>query len=225
VFWHRLIPNMMLPKVFAPIWGDVKHVWTRDIFRDVFLTHHNDLERPEDYINHSLYFEAKTFLHGLFVVEDKLSMAHGLETRVPFMDNDLVDFAMQCPVNLKLNNLAQVVRINENEPGDKPDKHFRKTGDGKQILRDAMQNFIPNDILSATKQGFSAPDASWFKGESIDYVKKCLYSGNARIYEFLDRNTVKFLVDEHLEGKHNRRLFIWSLLNLEQLFGTLDLTA
>ena len=72
----------------------------------MFDTHANDLETPEDYINHSLYLEAKTFLHGLFVVEDKLSMAHSLETRVPFMDNDLVDFAMQCPVGLKLNRLA-----------------------------------------------------------------------------------------------------------------------
>jgi asparagine synthase (glutamine-hydrolysing) len=225
LFWQRLIPNSALSKVFAPIWGDVKHVWTRDIFRNVFLTHENKLDRPEDYINHSLYFEAKTFLHGLFVVEDKLSMAHGLEARVPFMDNDLVNFAMQCPVNLKLNNLANVVRINENEPGDKPDKHFRKTGDGKQILRDAMRNFIPEDILSATKQGFSAPDASWFKGESIDYVKKSLYGNNARIYEFLDRNTVKSLLDEHLEGKHNRRLLIWSLLNLEHLLDTLDFNA
>ena len=56
------------------------------------------LNTPEDFINHSLYFEAKTFLPGLFLVEDKLSMAHGLETRVPFMDNDLVDFALTCPV-------------------------------------------------------------------------------------------------------------------------------
>jgi hypothetical protein len=55
-----------------------------------------------DYVNHSFYFEARTFLHGLLVVEDKLSMAHSLETRVPFLDNDLVDFAMQIPVNLKL---------------------------------------------------------------------------------------------------------------------------
>ena len=46
-------------------------------------------------------------------------MAHGLETRVPFMDNDLVDFAMKCPVSLKLNNLAEVIRIDENEAGRK----------------------------------------------------------------------------------------------------------
>ena len=65
-----------------PICGDqVEHVWTRDIFRDVFTRHAAELSGPEDYVNHSLYFEAKTFLHGLLVVEDKLSMAHGLETR------------------------------------------------------------------------------------------------------------------------------------------------
>lgn len=220
VFWQRLIPNTVLSQVFAPVWGDVKHVWTRDIFRDVFLTHDNELDRPEDYINHSLYFEAKTFLHGLFVVEDKLSMAHGLEARVPFMDNDLVDFAMQCPVNLKLNNLAEVVRLNENEPGNKTGLYFQKTNDGKQLLRDVMRRHIPADIASAEKQGFSSPDASWFKGESIDFVRRTLLQGQPRLYEFLDRGAITGLINEHLEGRQNRRLLIWSLLNVEQWLAT-----
>jgi asparagine synthase (glutamine-hydrolysing) len=215
LFWQRLIPNSVLSKVFAPIWGDVKDVWTRDIFRNVFLTHHNELDRPEDYINHSLYFEAKTFLHGLFVVEDKLSMAHGLEARVPFMDNDLVDFAMQCPVNLKLNNLAAVIRLNENEPGNKSGRYFQKTNDGKQILRDVMSRYIPDEITKAEKQGFSSPDASWFKGASIDFVKRKLLNPNARLYSLLDRNAVTGLVNQHLDGSENRRLLIWSLLNVE----------
>jgi len=214
-FWQRLIPNSTIAQVFAPIWEDVKDVRTRDIFRDVFLTHDNELDRPEDYINHSLYFEAKTFLHGLFVIEDKLSMAHGLETRVPFMDNDLVDFAMSCPVNLKLNNLAEVVRFNENEKGDKKAQYFQKTKDGKQILRDVMQQYIPDDIVSGVKQGFSSPDASWFKGESIEFVKRRLLNGNARIYEILDRDAVAPLVQQHLNGEQNRRLLIWSLLSAE----------
>jgi asparagine synthase (glutamine-hydrolysing) len=118
-------------------------VSSRDIFRGVFKNHKSNLQTPEDYINHSLYFEAKTFLHGLLVVEDKLSMAHGLESRVPFLDNDLVDFAMQCPVGLKLNNLSDVVRINENEPGNKSQKFFKKSRDGKQIMRDVMSRHIP----------------------------------------------------------------------------------
>ncbi|MED5534282.1 MAG: asparagine synthase (glutamine-hydrolyzing) [Pseudomonadota bacterium] len=218
-YWQRLIPNREIAKVFAPIWDEVKDVRTRDIFRSVFLTHDNALNRPEDYINHSLYFEAKTFLHGLLVVEDKLSMAHSLETRVPFLDNDLVDFAMVCPVRLKLNNLTEVLRINENEPGRKTARYFQKTNDGKQILREVMKHYVPDTITTAVKQGFSAPDASWFKGESIDFVRRRLLNKNALIYNYLDPRSVRTLVQEHLDGGENRRLLIWSLLNVEELLS------
>jgi len=219
LYWQRLIDNHLIKKIFAPIWSDVKDVWTRDIFRDVFSTHENKLEKPEDYVNHSLYFEAKTFLHGLFVVEDKLSMAHSLESRVPFMDNDLVDFAMQCPVNLKINNLDNVIIINENESGDKQSKYFRKTNDGKQILRQMMARYIPDTITDAAKQGFSSPDASWFRGESIDFVRNNLFDENARIYDFMDQDVLKELIEQHLNGKVNRRLLIWSLINVEEHLG------
>jgi asparagine synthase (glutamine-hydrolysing) len=215
IYWHRLIPNKAVREVFNPIWEEVKHVWTRDLFRDVFRSHADQLTRPEDYVNHSLYFEARTFLHGLLVVEDKLSMAHSLETRVPFLDNELVDFAMQIPAKLKLENLLEIVRLNENEPGPKTLKYFQKTKDGKLLLRKVMDRYIPPEITHSEKKGFSAPDASWFRGESINYVKNVLYDGKARIYNLLDRSAVKKLLDEHLEGKQNRRLFIWSLLSVE----------
>jgi asparagine synthase (glutamine-hydrolysing) len=216
LYWQRLIPNKDIKEVFRPIADDVQGVWTRDIFRDVFAKHAAALTRPEDYINHSLYFEAKTFLHGLLIVEDKLSMAHGLETRLPFLDNDLVEFAMRLPVDLKLGNLGEVVRLNENEPGDKTKAYFEKTRDGKLLLRQMMERYVPSEITSAVKQGFSAPDESWFKGESIDYVRRTLLGRDVRLYEFLDRKAVVRLVGEHLEGTKNRRLLIWSLLNLEQ---------
>ena len=151
------------------------------------------------------------------MVDDKLSMAHGLETRVPFLDNDLVDFAMACPVHLKLNNLNKVIRIDENEPGAKQARFFEKSRDGKQILRDVMNGFIPEDVATAEKQGFSAPDASWFKGDSIDFVKRTLMNGHARIYDYLDKQAVQDLVGEHLSGDRNRRLLIWSLLNVEEI--------
>jgi len=217
LYWQRLVSNSDLKELFSPIWNDVKDVWTRDIFRDVFLTHDQSLERPEDYINHSLYFEAKTFLHGLLTVEDKLSMAHGLENRVPFLDNDLTEFAMKCPVSLKLKNFSEVVRINENAVGDKQSQFFKQTQDGKQILREVMNRIIPKEVSDAKKQGFSGPDASWFKGESIEFVKRKILQKNARIYSLFDRKTVSRLVDEHLSGKTNRRLLIWSLLNLEAI--------
>jgi asparagine synthase (glutamine-hydrolysing) len=156
------------------------------------------------------------------VVEDKLSMAHSLENRVPFMDNDLVDFAMQCPVGLKLNNLAEVLKINENEPCNKQSQYFQKTNDGKQILRDMMSRYIPTDVTSSEKQGFSSPDASWFKGESIDFVRNRLLNKRATIYEFLDYEATTGLVQDHLDGTKNRRLLIWSLLNVNQWMDSLS---
>ncbi|MBI5816641.1 MAG: asparagine synthase (glutamine-hydrolyzing) [Nitrospinae bacterium] len=216
-FWQRLIPDDdTRDRIFAPVWSDVKHVRTRDIFRKMFNGHVKKINTAEDYINHSLYFEAKTFLHGLFMVEDKLSMAHGLETRAPFMDNDLVDFAMKTPVKMKLGNLGEVARLNENEFGPKAARYFEKTRDGKLVLRRMMERYIPEEVTTRIKQGFTAPDASWFKGESIDYVRRILYNDNARIYEYMDRKTVLGLVDGHLEGRTNRRLLIWSLISFEE---------
>jgi asparagine synthase (glutamine-hydrolysing) len=215
-FWKRLINNKQLMQMFKPIHKQIKGVWTKDIFKDVFKQHEKPLTSPEEYINHSLYFEAKTFLHGLLIVEDKLSMTHSLETRVPFLDNDLVDFAQKVPVKLKLANIDNVFRINENEIGPKQEKYFQKTKDGKLILRKMMERHIPDNITSAVKQGFSSPDNSWFKGESIDFVKRKLLSENAKIYKYFDKEIIKLLIAEHLEGKENRRLFVWSLLNFEE---------
>jgi asparagine synthase (glutamine-hydrolysing) len=149
-------------------------------------------------------------------------MAHSLETRVPFLDNDLVDFAQRCPTRLKLNNLAEVMRINENEPGDKQAKFFERTRDGKQILRNVMGRYVPADIIEAEKQGFSAPDASWFKGDSIEFVRRMLMDRDARIYSYLNADAVHALVAEHLDGRQNRRLLIWSLLNVEQWLATFE---
>ena len=215
-FWQRLVPNNQFGQFFNPVAKDIGHIDTRDIFRGVFEKHAHNLTTPEDYINHSLYFEAKTFLHGLLVVEDKLSMAHSLESRVPFLDNDLVDFAMRLPAKMKLGNLGEVVRLNENEPGNKTGKYFDKTKDGKLLLRKAMKKYIPQEITDGVKQGFSAPDASWFKGESIDYVKSRLFNNNAKIYDYIDKDVAQGLINEHVQGKENRRLLIWSLLNFEE---------
>ena len=216
LYWQRLLNNTDLKRMFAPVWGEVKDVWTRDIFRDVFRHRPEKLETPEEYINQSLYFEAKTFLHGLLMVEDKLSMAHGLESRVPFLDNDLVDFAQKLPVSLKLNNLDEIIRVDENEPR-KDLQFFQKTKDGKQILRDVMMRHVPAEITAAEKQGFSAPDASWFRGGSVKFIENTLMTEKAKIYEFPDPEAVQTFVKEHLTGQKNRRLFIWSLLNLEAL--------
>ncbi len=219
-YWKRLLPEGVLEKFLDPLGSVVDAVDLRGIFAGVFTSHADTLTTPQDYVNHSLYFEAKTFLHGLLTVEDKLSMAHGLESRVPFLDNDLVEFAMRVPVEMKLGNLGEVVAHNENEPGPKTRKYFQKTRDGKLLLRDAMRRYIPDEITQSVKQGFSAPDASWFKGESIDYVRKRIMGKDAGIFEFVDRATVHNLVEDHLQGRENRRLLIWSLLAVEEWIET-----
>ena len=199
-YWQRLLSNSEIQQLFSPIWNEVKDVDTLSIFRDVFSNFDTVSNKPEEFINKSLYFESKTFLHSLFIVEDKLSMAHGLESRVPFMDNELVDFSMNCPVKLKINNLKNALRINENDIGRKSDRYYRKTNDGKQILRELMSRYIPQDIANANKQGFSSPDASWFKGESIDFVRDKLLNNSSPIYDYFSADTVEMLVSQHLTG-------------------------
>ena len=117
---------------------------------------------------------------------------------------------------MKLGNLTEVMQLNENEPGGKAQRYYERTQDGKLALRKMMARHIPSQVAEREKQGFSAPDASWFKGESIEYVKRRLLNPRARIYEFLDEPTVRQLIGDHLEGRQNRRLFIWSMLYLEQ---------
>ncbi|MBL8080143.1 MAG: hypothetical protein JNM55_19395 [Anaerolineales bacterium] len=83
-----------------------------------------------------------------------------------------------------------------------------------------MSRYIPEEIANSEKQGFSAPDASWFKGESIDYVRHEILDRRAGIYDYLDHDIVHSLVNEHLTGKQNRRLLIWSLLSFEAWIKT-----
>jgi asparagine synthase (glutamine-hydrolysing) len=215
-FWQRLLPDDNYERVLAPVWSHVRNVDRRAIFRGVFAEAPPRLDSVQDYVNHSLYFEAKTFMHGVLTMEDKLSMAHSLETRVPFLDNDLVDLACRIPVKHKLGGLDQIVRIDENDAGPKEARYFAKTRDGKLIMRTLMKRYVPADIADGIKQGFSGPDASWFRGESIDYVRRRLLSPSAKIYNYLDRKAVEGLLTEHLNGESNRRLLMWSLLYLEE---------
>ena len=121
-----------------------------------------------------------------------------------------------CRSTFKLGNLGAVVRLNENEPGRKTKRYFERTNDGKLLLRKVLGRYVGTEVMEREKQGFSAPDASWFRGESIDYVRDRLLSPSARIYDWMDYGTVAGLIEEHLTGRRNRRLLIWSLLYVEE---------
>jgi asparagine synthase (glutamine-hydrolysing) len=223
--WQRLVPEAALGSFFAPIASDVRHLSPRDLLASVFPSTTSALHTQADFINLCLYFEARTFLHGLLVVEDKLSMAHGLEVRVPFLDNDLVDFAMHCPASTKIRDLDRRLPMDENQTGIKQRLYFQRTNEGKHILRNALNNRLGESVAYRPKQGFSSPDASWFKGASLSFVEKRLLANDSPIYQYLDVETSRHLVDDHLQGRQNRRLLIWSLLNFDAWLREIDPAA
>ncbi len=215
-FWQRLTPDEDKSLLFQPhVFRELNGHSTFDIFCGVMEPAALAYETSEDLFNASLYFEIKTFLHGLLVVEDKMSMAHALEARVPFLDNDLVDFAMRLPARFKLKNLNEPTQRMDEDDVIKRQRYAAQRSDGKAILRKAMSRHMPPEIAEGVKQGFSAPDASWFRGESIDYINALLRSPRARIYDYLQMPYVIAKLDEHTSGAKNNRLLIWSLLSFE----------
>lgn len=214
-YWQRLVPEEDKQQLYnSTTTRQLAGHSTFDVFKSIFDGWKHPLSTAEQFVNASLYFELKTFLHGLLVVEDRIGMANSLEARVPFLDNDLVDFALSLPASFKVRNLDQTSWIDEDEPGKRLRSQLQ-TNDGKAILREAMKRVIPPGITEQMKQGFSAPDASWFRGESIDYINRLLRSPEARIYEFFQHEYVTRILDEHSSGKINHRLLIWALLSFE----------
>ncbi|WP_452603012.1 asparagine synthase (glutamine-hydrolyzing) [Pontimicrobium sp. MEBiC06410] len=215
-FWQRLVPDTDKEALFTEeVFKEIDIDEPRKVFERVF-TFNDKLkyDTPEQHINNSLYFEIKTFLPGLFLVGDKLAMAHGLEERFPFMDNDLVDFAMKVSVKHKLGNLEkEIEKIDENTERKK--KVYREFDDGKNVLRKAMADFIPEDIINRKKQGFSAPDESWYRGENAEYVKELLLSESTVSTKYINKDYIIKTVDEHINKGINHRLLIWSLMNFE----------
>ena len=215
-FWQRLVPDSQKQELFTPaVFSKVDLQRPRQVFERVF-TFNDKLhyDTPEHHINNSLYFEIKTFLPGLLLVGDKLSMANGLEERFPFMDNELVDFAQKIPIHYKLGNLELMKRIDENEAGNKINK-YRQYDDGKNVLRQAMRDIIPDKIINRKKQGFSAPDENWYRGENAEYVKELLLGRNIASASFINPDYVKKIINEHINHRINHRLLLWSLMCFE----------
>ena len=107
----------------------------------------------------------KTFLNGILITEDRMAMAHGLETRVPFLDNELVDLAWRIPPAMK---------VSLDHVADGGNGHVN-SADGKQVLRRAMGRYLPEEFTNQPKQGFSPPDENWYRGPSMDYIKSVLF--------------------------------------------------
>lgn len=213
-FWQRLVPDSEKLALFnADTRRSIGDHSTFEEFRAVFRGADPRPLSPEQCVRNSLYFEAKTFLHGLLLVEDKLSMAHSLETRVPFLDNELVEFSQRVPAGLKLASFGAAPRVDEDDVGKR--HRFVPSSDGKAVFREAMRRLIPSAILERRKQGFSGPYETWYRGESLDYIRRMLNRNDALIYNYLEPAYVERILEEHTCAKANHRLLIWSFLCFE----------
>jgi asparagine synthase (glutamine-hydrolysing) len=209
-YWHRLLPPEELPHLFVAEFRQYyQNTW--ESFQSVMSGApplQEELSNFDNLLQRALYFEFKTFLHGFLIIEDRLSMAHSLETRVPFLDNQLADLAWKLTPTLKLK--AERLRDNANSS-------YFQSAEGKAILRSAMHDYLPKEFLYQPKQGFSPPDENWYRGPSMDFIKEILYDQRTRQRPFFEQDFVRERLDEHFQGKRNHRLLIWSLLSFEWL--------
>jgi asparagine synthase (glutamine-hydrolysing) len=160
---------------------------TFDSFREVLKG-----TDASDALNRALYFDFKTFLNGLLLVDDKLSMAHSVEARVPFLDNELVDYVARIPAEFKL----------------QPKR-------SKIVLRQAMRGLLPDETIDRRKQGFTPPDQTWYKGPNQAFVKNLILGDRALSRGFFRREALERILQEHLSDKRNHRFLIWSLMCFE----------
>jgi asparagine synthase (glutamine-hydrolysing) len=187
-YWTRLMSTDEIQRAFRPeLLSELDLERPRRVFDEV-IAPSEDLP-PLDRI---LYFESKTFLHGLLLIEDKLSMAHSLESRVPFLDNELVDLMLTVPSDIKLR-------------GDR----------SKDLFRTAMANRLPDKVVRRKKTGFTPPQATWFQGRQADYIAGVLLSERALDRGLFREEFVREVMQEHRQGSRDRRLLIWTLLCME----------
>jgi asparagine synthase (glutamine-hydrolysing) len=157
-------------------------------FREYFQQVEN-----EDFVNRMLYVDAKTFLPDLNLAYcDKLSSAASVEVRVPFLDNEVVTFMERVPPRLKLKGFT-----------------------GKYILRRAMSDIVPREVIKRRKAGFGAPIRKWLRHDLRRMVDELLSDEVVRQRGLFDPVAVRQLVSDDRNGRKDNAYQIWALLTLE----------
>jgi asparagine synthase (glutamine-hydrolysing) len=142
-------------------------------------------------LNQLLAADLKTYLHELLMKQDQMSMAASIESRVPFLDHKLVEFACGLPEDMKLRGLET-----------------------KYILRQAMKNVLPKEILKRRKMGFPVPVGAWLRGPYRHIVDEYVLSERAAARGIFNLQYVRELTARHQAGEnHAERL--WALVNFE----------
>ncbi len=146
----------------------------------------------DDLLDQMLYADSATYLHELLMKQDQMSMGASIESRVPFLDHDLVEYAARLPRRLKLKGWTT-----------------------KVVLREAMKGLLPDTILSRKKMGFPVPIGRWLRHEYGGIVDEFILSERARSRGLLATEAVRQIVDEHRGGIGGHQERLWSLINLE----------
>ncbi len=157
-------------------------------FSDMYFMNTGERE----YLSPFMYYDTKVYLpDDILVKVDRMSMAHSLETRVPFLDHRLVEFVATIPDNLKLRKSA----------GGKI---------GKYILKRTFDTLLPEVIQKREKHGFTLPVDLWFRDELREMALDVLSENAVKRIGILDPRAVSQMLDEHLQGKANHKDTLWS---------------
>jgi asparagine synthase (glutamine-hydrolysing) len=168
---------------------------TADVYmsrRDVF-----DHAPAADIVDRFLYLDIKTSLVELLMKQDQMSMAASIESRVPFLDHKLVEFAATLPDRWKLDGWTT-----------------------KRVLRESMKGLLPDSILNRPKMGFPVPFAHWTRGGWNVVAREVLLDRRSRERGLIDPQAVDRLLAHHATGRTEGGDRIWSLLNLELWYRT-----
>jgi asparagine synthase (glutamine-hydrolysing) len=139
-----------------------------------------------------LYTDVKTYLVELLMKQDQMSMSTSIESRVPFLDHTLVEFAARLPDRVKLRGLTT-----------------------KRILRDALRGIVPREILERPKMGFPVPFAGWVRNGWNAVARDVLLDRRTRERGLTDAPAVERLLQTHRDGGCAGGDAIWALMNLE----------
>jgi asparagine synthase (glutamine-hydrolysing) len=141
-----------------------------------------------------MHFDADTYLpEDVLVKVDRMSMAHSIESRVPLLDNEVIDFAASLPSHFKLKN-----------------------GRRKHILKEVGATLLPQDLVDRRKQGFSVPLGVWFRGNLRELFADTLLSSRSLSRGYFQAPFIRQLVDEHVSGRRDHTLRLWQLVVFER---------
>lgn len=127
--------------------------------------------------------------NDILVKVDRAAMGLSLETRVPFLNEDIISFAYSLPISMKVNN-----------------------GQGKLILKNLLSRYIPNKLFQRPKQGFAVPIEHWLRGPLIDWAESLLDKSKLDSQGFLDSSAIIQKWDQHKLGKKNWQIDLWNVL-------------